>query len=261
LKSKNSYSFGLPFPLKFVIFILGDKERVKISMEYTIHPLSEEAILIHFGQKNHELKVKNIIYQIEKSPFVGFRELIPAYTTITIYYDPFIINHPFPFQLIKGQLEIILNNVNTTDNRRNRYFEIPVCYEDEFALDLKELATSKNLSENEVVQLHTSVVYDVIFIGFSPGFPFLSGLNQKLHFPRKASPRLKVNQGSVGIAGNQTGIYSLDSPGGWQILGRTPVKLFNIKEAKPTLLKAGDQVMFYPISQKEFYQWEDQPWG
>jgi inhibitor of KinA len=229
--------------------------------DYSIHPLSEDAVLIHFGHKNQNIKVQNAIYQIESSPFFGLRELVPAYQTLTVYYDPFIINGSFPFEKVKRHLESILKPINITTTTSNRYIEIPVCYESDFAPDLTTIANNNNLTVEEAIHLHSSVVYDVVFIGFSPGFPFLNGLNERLHFPRKTIPRLKVDQGSVGIAGKQTGIYSLDSPGGWQIIGRTPVKLFNINHKFPTLLKAGDKVKIYPISQKEFYLWEDQPWG
>jgi inhibitor of KinA len=229
-------------------------------MDFTINPLSDDAILLHFGQNNPNLKVQNAIQQIEQYPFIGFRELVPAYDTLTIYYNPFIVSGSFPYEKVKNHLETILSTPHSTATLNRRYFEIPVCYEGEFALDLKNLAENNNISVQEAIHLHTNVVYDVIFIGFSPGFPFLAGLNEKLHCPRKTSPRLKVHQGSVGIAGKQTGIYSLDSPGGWQIIGRTPVKLFNVTKDNPTLLKSGDQVKFYPISQTDFYLWEEQLW-
>jgi inhibitor of KinA len=228
--------------------------------DYTIYPLSEDAVLIHFGHKNQHLKVQNAINQIESFPFLGLRELVPAYHTLTVYYDPFIVNGSFPFEKVKNHLEAILTSLNTTTVTNNRYIEIPVCYESDFSPDLYDLAITNNLTVEEVVQLHSSVIYHVMFIGFSPGFPFLMGLDKRLHFPRKTLPRLKVHQGSVGIAGKQTGIYSLDSPGGWQIIGRTPIKLFNIMSETPTLLRAGDKVKFNPISLEEFFLWEDQPW-
>lgn len=234
-------------------------------MEYSILPLSEDAILIQFGNNNQNLKVeiqeiKKVIYTLQTFPFNGFREAVPAYNTITVYYDPFIINDIFPFQTVKKQLETILQSSNYVNKEQSRIFEIPVCYEDEFSPDINELAASKELTVDEVIHLHTNVIYDVVFIGFSPGFPFLSGLDEKLFFPRKTSPRLKVVQGSVGIAGKQTGIYPLDSPGGWQIIGRTPVKLFNFHHKIPTLFQAGDQIKFYPITNKEYFQWEEKPW-
>jgi inhibitor of KinA len=228
--------------------------------DFSIHPLSEDAVIIHFGHKNQNIKVQNAIYQIEKFPFLGLIELVPAYHTLTVYYDPFLVSGSFPFEKVKIHLETILKPIDSTTVASNRYIEIPVCYESDFAPDLKELANSNKLTVEEAIHLHSCVVYDVVFLGFSPGFPFLKGLNEKLYFPRKTIPRLKVHQGSVGIAGKQTGIYSLNSPGGWQIIGRTPIKLFNILKDPPTLLKAGDKVKFYPISQRDFYLWKEQPW-
>jgi inhibitor of KinA len=234
-------------------------------MDYTIYPLSDESILIQFGQKHDDLKekiraVQEAILLINSSPFHGFRELVPAYHTITIYYDPFIVKGPYPFETIKNTLDLLLTSPSSIEFLHRRFIEIPVCYDEEFALDLIDLAENNQLTTEQVIQLHTNVVYNVVFIGFLPGFPFLAGLDTRLNYPRKISPRLKVNQGSVGIAGNQTGIYPLDSPGGWQIIGRTPVKLFNVNQNPPTLFKSGDQVKFYPISKKDFYKWEEQPW-
>lgn len=254
------FSNWLSFSKLSVILKLSNKEKVKKLMDYSVYPLSEDAILIHFEHKNQNLKVQHAICQIESFPFKGLKELIPAYHTLTVYYDPYIIDKAYPFEKVKEHIETILKTLNPTIEKRNRYIEVPVCYEPEFAPDLEELASKNHLTVEEAIHLHTSKVYDVMFIGFSPGFPFLSGLDERLHFPRKTMPRLKVHQGSVGIAGNQTGIYSLNSPGGWQIIGRTPVKLFNITKDKPTLFTAGDQVKFYPITQMEFYLWEEQPW-
>jgi inhibitor of KinA len=225
-------------------------------MNYSIHPISEDSIIIQFSQNEAPLKVLEAAKHIENIAFHGFIELIPAYQTITIYYDPFQIDSDFPFQVVKTQINRMLKTLHITDITIKKYVEIPVCYDNEFAPDLKDLAEGKGLSIEDVIKLHTEVVYDVIFIGFSPGFPFLAGLNERLYSPRKANPRLKVEKGSVGIAGKQTGIYSLDSPGGWQIIGRTPIPLFQLDSAKPTLLSAGDRVKFFSISKSEFYQWE-----
>jgi inhibitor of KinA len=235
-------------------------------LNYIIFPLCEDAVLIQFGQSSQNLKEQITAVQkasqfLNQNPFIGFRELVPAYHTITIYYDPVVLkNGSDPFQTVKLELESLLASISTNVVVKKRYVEIPVCYEGDFALDINELADANNLTVKEVVQLHTNTVYDVTFIGFAPGFPFLSGLDSRLYFPRKKSPRLKVEQGSVGIAGNQTGIYPLDSPGGWQIIGRTPINLFNVESETPTLLKAGDQVKFYPITQKEYWCWEESIW-
>jgi inhibitor of KinA len=234
-------------------------------LDYIIFPLCEDAVLIQFGQKDKNLKEQITAVQtasqiIKQNPFIGFKELVPAYHTITIYYDPFVIKGSNPLQTVILELDSILAAISTDFVIEKRYIEIPVCYEGDYALDIVELAKGNNLTVKEVIYLHTNTIYDVTFIGFAPGFPFLSGLDRRLYFPRKKSPRVKVEQGSVGIAGSQTGIYPLDSPGGWQIIGRTPVKMFNIESETPTLLKAGDQVKFYPISQEEYRCWGEHIW-
>jgi inhibitor of KinA len=229
-------------------------------LNYTFYPLSENAVLIHFGPKSQNLKVQTAAYQIESNPFIGFIELVIAYQTITIYYDPMKVNDTFPYRKVINLLDAILQQPDSLAKNNGRIVEIPVCYDKEFGLDLNEISSEKQMSVEELIELHSKVIYDVIFIGFAPGFPFLAGLDERLHFPRKSSPRLKVPQGSVGIAGKQTGIYPLESPGGWQIIGRTPVRLFTISDDQPTLLQTGDQVKFYPISLKEFNARKEIPW-
>jgi inhibitor of KinA len=229
-------------------------------LDYTFYPLSENAILIHFGQKTENVKVQIAAHQIESNPFYGFIELVPAYQTITVYYDPLKLNNNFPYEKVKNHLEVVLEKSHSSVNNMGRLLEIPVCYDSNFGLDLLEMSAVNQLAIEEIINLHTSIVYDVVFIGFAPGFPFLTGLDERLHHPRKSSPRLKVPQGSVGIAGKQTGIYPLESPGGWQIIGRSPVKLFSIANNRPTLLQTGDQVKFYPITIDEFFTWKEEPW-
>ncbi|MGC8767898.1 5-oxoprolinase subunit B family protein [Calditerrivibrio sp.] len=130
--------------------------------------------------------------------------------------------------------------------------EIPVCYDDEFSPDRDFVESYTGLSFNEVVRIHTERIYYVYFIGFLPGFPYLGGLDKRIHIPRKKEPRMLVEAGSVGIGGVQTGIYPLDSPGGWQIIGRTPIKLFDKQKKEPFLLKSSEGVLFKKIDKKEF---------
>jgi inhibitor of KinA len=132
--------------------------------------------------------------------------------------------------------------------------EIPVCYGGQFGPDLEEVARRAGLPAAEVIQLHAQAEYVVAMIGFAPGFPYLAGMNEQLAAPRKTQPRAQVPAGSVGIAGRQTGIYSLPTPGGWQLIGRTPRRLFHPMWENPSLLRAGDQVLFVPISSAEFDQ-------
>jgi inhibitor of KinA len=132
-----------------------------------------------------------------------------------------------------------------------KLWKIPVCYEDQFAPDLTELSEKKKLKKEKVIELHNSVVYDVYFIGFLPGFLYLGGLDKKLHYKRRGKPRRKVQSGDIGIAGDQTGVYPRVSPGGWNIIGNSPLKYFDVKQFPPCFAVAGDKVQFVPIGIEE----------
>ena len=138
--------------------------------------------------------------------------------------------------------------------KTKRCWEIPVCYDKTFGIDLDEIAQKKRLTIQEIIQLHTSQKYEVFSIGFLPGFLYLGGLDKRLHFDRKSVPRLAVKKGAVGIGGMQTGIYPKTSPGGWQIIGNSPVKFFDVTSEKPCFAKAGDFIKFVPISLEEHQQ-------
>jgi len=145
-----------------------------------------------------------------------------------------------------------LNSADTANLDSAQIMEIPVCYENDFGLDLQEIADFHDIDTESVIRLHTAPVYDVYMIGFVLGFPYLGGLDEKLYTPRKKSPRKVVPAGSVGIADRQTGIYPIQSPGGWQILGRTPVRLFDLERKNPFFLEMGDKVRFTAITRAEF---------
>ncbi|MGV3465566.1 MAG: 5-oxoprolinase subunit PxpB, partial [Heyndrickxia sp.] len=138
----------------------------------------------------------------------------------------------------------------------SRVVEIPVCYGGDFGPDLETVASMNGLSTEEVIQIHSSAEYTVYMIGFAPGFPYLGGMSEKIATPRLPSPRLKIPERTVGIAGNQTGVYPIETPGGWQLIGRTPIKLFRPQDEVPSLLHAGDKVRFKPISYEEYVEWE-----
>lgn len=225
----------------------------------SITPLGDCAVVIDLGdkvdlEKNQRLLAMKEI--IETKPFPGFVETVPAYTTLTIFYDPVYSS----YETVKIELLHILQQPQSVTRTAGKIIEIAVCYEEPFALDLDFVAEHNGLTVEEVVDLHTSPLYNVYFLGFAPGFPFLGGMNKSIAAPRKTSPRLKIPRGSVGIAGSQTGIYPLDSPGGWQIIGRTPLPLFKADAAQPTFILPGDQIRFVPISKEEFIERDDVPW-
>jgi inhibitor of KinA len=211
----------------------------------------ETALSIEFGEVidgsiNRRVRALSGFLRDGRHP--GILEVNPTYRSLFIQYDPWECS----FEKI---LMLIEEGVASTATERGELpdvVEIPVCYGLEFGPDLDEVATVHGLSRDEVVALHTASVYEVVMVGFTPGFPYLSGLDERLVTPRKLSPRKIVPAGSVGIADRQTGIYSIDSPGGWQILGRTPVKLFDLERTDPFLVGPGDRLRFTPITREDF---------
>ena len=175
-------------------------------------------------------------------------EHVPAYATVTIYYDPIRRS----FREIDEDLRRIISQLDDVGESTPRIVEIPVCYGGIFGPDLEFVARHNSLQTSDVIEIHSAAEYLVYMIGFAPGFPYLGGLSERITAPRRSSPRLQIPIGSVGIAGNQTGVYPIETPGGWQLIGRTPLALFCPAETPPTLLHAGDLVRFRPITSEEF---------
>ncbi len=227
---------------------------------YRIFPISDSALTIDFGNiinTTINQHILSLFRLLSKEPLPGMIEATPAYSSCTVYYDLFQLRKLVPAnktvqEWMAEQLVQKLNVPLQETNLSAGLIKIPVCYEKEFAPDIKEVTKGKNISPDEVIQIHISRTYYVYMIGFLPGFTYMGEVDEKIETPRKLHPRQKVEAGSVGIAGKQTGIYPLSSPGGWQIIGRTPLKMFDATKKEPTLLKAGDTVQFYPISKNEF---------
>jgi len=174
----------------------------------------------------------------------GVEEIIPTYCALILVYNPTVTD--------PGTLIPCLISLNATLEDaplpEPEIVELPVCYHPSLGPDLGHVAEANGLTPEEVVDIHTSPLYPIYMIGFTPGFPYLGGLSEKIHTPRLSSPRIHVPAGSVGIANNQTGIYPIDSPGGWQLIGQCPVKLFDPMQEPPILLRAGDMLRFFSIS-------------
>ena len=228
-------------------------------LPYRIFSLGDAAITVDFGNRIDETINNDVIArfnQLRQEPLPGMIEAVPAYSSLSIYYDITALRKKIPpgqtvYEWMKGQLEERLKQPVQQDQITGRLLRIPVCYDEEFARDIQTLAGTKNISVEEVIQIHVSKKYKVYMLGFLPGFPYMGEVDERIAMPRKAQPA-KIKEGSVGIAGKQTGIYPLASPGGWQIIGRTPLKLFDIAVEEPTLLRAGDIVQFYSITKNEF---------
>ncbi len=182
------------------------------------------------------------------SPVPGLLDVIPAYATLTLLFDPRALDPDG----LRRELNARFAHVTLGGEKPATTIEIPVCYDDEFAPDLADVAAHTGLTRDEVVRVHASASYEVAFVGFSPGFGYLSGLPTQLATPRLDSPRVRIEPGSVGIAGDQTGVYPHATPGGWRIIGRTPVRMFDEARAPASLLTIGDHVRFVPIERDEF---------
>jgi inhibitor of KinA len=213
----------------------------------------DKGLLVEFGDAiDPEInrKVRHVFLSLEKIPIDGVIEVIPTYRSLLISYDPF-----------QTDPEILEREILDREDKLDQWeipppetVEIPVTYGEDFGPDLDFVATHNNLTPEQVIEIHTSGTYLIYMLGFTPGFPFLGGLSERIFTPRRENPRLVVLAGSVGIANNQTGVYPIDSPGGWQLIGRTPVRLYDPTKSPPILLKAGNYLRFRRISGTEFQE-------
>lgn len=211
----------------------------------------DRGLLVEYGDiidPDVNNKVRSMAMVMEQNAPEGVIEVIPTYRSLLIVYEPSRTN-PVELQKTLKTLEARLDEIKIPPPDT---VEIPVCYGGEFGPDIEYVAESHNLTVEEVIELHCRPEYLIYMVGFTPGFPFLGGLSEKLHTPRLETPRTFVPEGSVGVANNQTGIYPVASPGGWRLLGRTPVKLFAPGRRNPFLYQAGDRIKFNPITAEEY---------
>jgi inhibitor of KinA len=245
---------------------------------YQIFPVGDSAITIDFGNCIDEKINREVItrfHQLQAQPIPGMIEAVPAYSSLTIHYDVLALKKKTAAgqtaaQWMAQELQVRLQEPIEQWESAERLVRIPVCYEKEWAPDISLLAATSKLSIADIIQLHTAKNYKVYMLGFLPGFPYLGEVDERIAIPRKQQP-VNVVAGSVGIAGRQNGIYPMASPGGWQIIGTTPLQLFKatpnhppvsdevsasenpeLSITEPTLLKAGDSVQFYSITKEEF---------
>lgn len=233
-------------------FFLQTAAERGIAMKVEYNPLGDSAIVVAAGEKMNEettAAVRAIAAAIEKAAIPEVTDIIQAYVNVTVCYDA---SGGITFEEMKERLCAILKDVQPASSETGRTVEIPVCYGGEFGPDLPFVAEHNGLTEKEVIEIHSGGSYDVKMIGFAPGFPFLGGLDERIAAPRRPSPRLEIPARTVGIAGSQTGVYPIGTPGGWQLIGRTPVDLFLPGEEIPSLLRPGDRVTFRPITREEY---------
>ena len=216
-----------------------------------ILPSGDSAVLIRFGENisesdNH--KVITLQEKLETNKINGVIETIPAYSSLMVLYNPLILS----FKTIYRKIQELLNQPELSLSQQSRKITVPVCYDEKFGSDLLEVAGQIGLSIDEIIKIYTSSNYRVFMLGFTPGFPYMGETDERISCQRKAVPRQVVPEGSVGLAGRQTGIYPIESPGGWQIIGRTPLNIFNPGSKDVFLFRTGDIVHFKAIGLEEF---------
>lgn len=228
----------------------------------TVQALGDSAVTITLGQGIHpevHQKVKGLSRVLDEQPFDGMIETVPSYNKLTVYYSPFDVYRSQPptpgmtaFEIVTNYIQHLFETIQETTTVKGRLIELPVLYGGDTGPDLAFVAQHNGLSIEEVIDIHTTGEYLVYMIGFAPGFPFLGGLDESIATPRKETPRTSIPAGSVGIAGMQTGVYPLKTPGGWQIIGHTPTALFLPDLSPPSLLQAGDRVKFRRVTEDEY---------
>ena len=218
-------------------------------------PAGDSAITVEFGREidlniNNQVAAMRTVIEaaIDEGKIKGIVELVPTYGSLLVVYDQLAVGYA---GLIE-QLKILAEGLEGVEISDREVVEIPVVYGGEYGPDLGIVAQLNSLSEDDVIKRHSEAEYPIYMLGFVAGFPYLGGMDKSIAAPRKQTPRLKIPAGSVGIAGQQTGIYSVESPGGWQIIGRTPLKLYDADGEKPILLRAGQSIRFKPITEDEY---------
>lgn len=219
--------------------------------KFRIKPVGDQAALVVFEQKIEEsvnTEVMELAARIERAGRQEIVETVPAFASLLVYYDPLRMN----FAECAKFLEKLASGRGAGAGHRGKLVEIPVCYGGIYGEDLEYVAKHANMTPEEVIRIHCGREYRIYMLGFLPGFPYLGGMDERLATPRLSSPRTKIPAGSVGIGGSQTGIYPVSSPGGWQLIGRTPVTLFSPGKGGALPYEAGDRIRFVPISEEEY---------
>lgn len=218
-------------------------------------PAGDTAILAQFENEispENNSRVQALAAAILRASIPGVIETIPTYSSLLVNYDPVVVRYSELCEIL-GSLEGDRGSAAAD----SFVYSIPVCYGGEFGEDLSDVASHAGLSAEEVVRRHSAVCYRIYMLGFLPGFAYLGGLDETIACPRLSSPRKSIAPGSVGIGGNQTGVYPVASPGGWRLIGKTPLKLYDPNRSEPILYRAGDHIRFEPVSPEQFAQIAD----
>lgn len=223
---------------------------------WRIEPLGDRCLVVEFEQKVDAAvnrQARALAHVLTEQPPPGVQDVAPAFCSVAVFYRPEAYSaQPSPFQQLRNRIEALLAAGIGGDEGPTRSVRIPVCYGGVHGPDLEEVAAACRMTPDEVVRAHVASDHVVFMLGFSPGFPYIGGLDPALSVPRRATPRTRIPAGTVAIARDQTAIYSLETPGGWNLIGRTPLRLFDAKADPPCRLRAGDRIRFVPIPPDDF---------
>ena len=229
------------------------KERVSTNMHFTVETAGDSAVNLVVSSKisrQTSADVARLAAAVRSQQVPGITDIVPTYCSVMVCYDPLTLT----FDELEQNLPCLAQSEGAANESASKLVEIPVAYGGVFGPDLTDVASLAGISPDEVIRIHSGVDYPVAMLGFLPGFPYLSGLDARIHTPRLDTPRTAIPRGSVGIGGQQTGIYPLESPGGWRLIGRTPLLLFDAGGVREIPYAAGDIIRFVPISETEFYR-------
>lgn len=221
-------------------------------MDIKVMPAGDSALVVEFGNEINEAvneKVHALAKKIRQENIPGITEMIPTFRSLFVSYDMLQIS----YSKLSVMLSVLSRELEMNQAAHHRIVKIPCCYGARFGADLTDMERLTGLSREEIIELHSSVDYKIYMLGFLPGFVYLGGLDKRLEVPRLDTPRVRIGKGAVGIGGNQTGIYPMDSPGGWRLIGGTPVDLYDPEREDPVLLRAGEYIRFVPISIMDYY--------
>ena len=216
-----------------------------------ILPTGDRALTVEFGNEIDEkinARLMGFIRGLSEQRVKGIEEFVPSFRSVLIHYNPAVLSYDKMSGIVKKAAEAPVSE----ETHKKRIVTVPVCYDQRYGPDIEDVAKHAGLSVEEVISIHTAKPYLVYMLGFQPGFPYLGGLDKRICCPRLETPRVRLEAGSVGIGGEQTGLYPMESPGGWRIIGVTPVRCYNPEKEKPIPYMAGDHIRFKAISREEF---------
>ena len=221
-------------------------------MDVKIMPAGDAALVVEFGDiidENVNAQVHALARKIEEQHIEGIMEVVPTFRSVLVQYDVFVCS----YSQIRDVVHSLADNLNVLDKTAKKIVKIPCCYGARFGQDLSDMEKLTGLDRDEIIAIHSATDYKIYMLGFLPGFVYLGGLDKRIEVPRLKTPRVKIRKGAVGIGGNQTGMYPMDYPGGWRLMGATPIDLYDENRETPILLAAGEYIRFVPISILDYY--------